>query len=400
VLNSGWITFSDTVWGIKELLGGFWDQLSSRDITAEVVTLVEELVGGLPVLFTNLGRTALFLGLKACGLGNGDKIILPTVVCPTVIRTILRAGCEPVLADVGGDLHITVDHAERAFRKGVKAILVPHLYGQSAEIEDLERWAQSRSVLLIDDAAQALGVRRNGRCLGSFGAFGIVSFGPFKNIGVIRGGALATESRELMARARAMSADFPDESGMDVYRRAISGFLKIKMRGSYLQYWVNRKSFQKKVSGHENQRTCELPVSRGDQPYRLSRLDTRLILGALRKMERSLSLRSAGIKALHEVVSKVHGITLITSLESPAVKVILRLDGTTEAGKAVRALRSNKLETERIYKPLHLIPKYKCFGHQEMPGAEAAWRRMVLIPNSVKRDPETLRRIRSALHAL
>lgn len=150
------------------------------------------------------GMDALEIGLRALGIGPGDEVITTPMTAFATVLAILRAGAVPVLADID-PLTGILDPASVAtcITPRTKAVMVVHLYGQSAPLDRFLDLAQSHGIALVEDCAQAHGAHWNGRACGSWGAFAGWSFYPTKNLGAIGdGGALTTESQELADKAR------------------------------------------------------------------------------------------------------------------------------------------------------------------------------------------------------
>lgn len=150
------------------------------------------------------GTDALFLGLRALGVGPGDGVLLPANTFIATALAVSYAGAAPVLADVD-PLSCTLDvaKARRNLPAGLKAVLPVHLYGQPADMEAVLDLAREKGLLVIEDAAQAHGAaHRNGRC-GTFGAAAGFSFYPGKNLGAYGdGGAVCTDDDALTDKLR------------------------------------------------------------------------------------------------------------------------------------------------------------------------------------------------------
>ncbi len=137
------------------------------------------------------GTEALYLSLKAAGVGEGDEIITQANSFISSALAISFAGGKPVFVDI--DDHYTMDPnllellLKRRMGKGgwkrVKAILPVHLYGQPADMHSIMEIANRYDLLVIEDACQAHGARDGKKRAGSFGAFGCFSFYPTKNLG-------------------------------------------------------------------------------------------------------------------------------------------------------------------------------------------------------------------------
>jgi dTDP-4-amino-4,6-dideoxygalactose transaminase len=150
------------------------------------------------------GTDALFLSLRALGIGAGDKVLVPANTFIATALAVSYAGATPVLCDVD-PISCTMDVA--AARKNLparlKAIMPVHLYGQPANIEAVLDLAQAKELMVIEDAAQAHGaVHKKGRC-GTFGRAAGFSFYPGKNLGAYGdGGAVCTDDDALADQLR------------------------------------------------------------------------------------------------------------------------------------------------------------------------------------------------------
>jgi len=149
------------------------------------------------------GTDALILALKALGIGPGDEVITPPNSWISSASSIALVGARPVFADVRDDFTVDPARVEAAVTPRTKAILPVHLTGRCAEMEALCAIAQRHGLAIIEDAAQAVGARRNGRAAGSFGAVGCFSLHPLKNLnGMGDGGMVVTNDEALAGRVR------------------------------------------------------------------------------------------------------------------------------------------------------------------------------------------------------
>jgi dTDP-4-amino-4,6-dideoxygalactose transaminase len=146
----------------------------------ELRSLLTETLGVADVVLCSSGSFALELALRACGVRDGDEVIVPTFCCTTVIPPILALGAFPVLADSGDNLNITVEAIEAVLSERTKAVIVPHLFGNPVDMAPILGLVRDRNIRLIDDAAQALGATIAGQPVGSFGDVGVLSFGSEK----------------------------------------------------------------------------------------------------------------------------------------------------------------------------------------------------------------------------
>lgn len=111
-----------------------------------------------------------------------NEVIVPAYVCPSVPQTVRSAGLRVRCVPVGDDLNLTLDGVRNAIGPDTLAVIAPHMYGCPAPIGKLEVLCREAGVYLIDDAAQTVGERLEGRLLGTFGDVGVISFAQSKAI--------------------------------------------------------------------------------------------------------------------------------------------------------------------------------------------------------------------------
>ena len=148
------------------------------------------------------GTDALHLGLRALELAPGDEVIVPSLTAVATVAAIEMAGAVPVLADVEPRFH-TLAPAAVAPLVGprTRAIVAVHLYGQPADVESLAALSARHGLALVEDCAQAHGVRLGGTRVGTRGHFAAFSFYPTKNLGALGdAGMLLTDDAGLAAR--------------------------------------------------------------------------------------------------------------------------------------------------------------------------------------------------------
>lgn len=145
------------------------------------------------------GTDALELALRALGINKGDKVITVANAGFYSSTAIYALGAEPVYADVEAtSLTMCPRSLLKALDTKPKAIIVTHLYGQLANMNELEAMATLAGVPLIEDCAQAHGAYRDNKFAGSYGALACFSFYPTKNLGALGdGGAVVTNSPDL-----------------------------------------------------------------------------------------------------------------------------------------------------------------------------------------------------------
>lgn len=139
------------------------------------------------------GSDALLLAMMACGVGPGDEVLLPSFTFFATASAVTRLGAKPVFVDIDPATY-SIDPAQLAARitPASKAVVPVHLYGQCADMEQIDTVARAHQLVVIEDAAQAIGAEFAGRRAGSWGDMGCFSFYPTKNLGGMGDGGMLT----------------------------------------------------------------------------------------------------------------------------------------------------------------------------------------------------------------
>lgn len=146
------------------------------------------------------GTDAVLAALMAINIGPGDEVITPTYSFFATAGCVARLGGTPVLVDVDEDtFNINPAAAVAAITPRTKAIIPVHLFGQSAELSPLVDAAAKHGLVIIEDAAQAIGCTYRDRPVGNWGAIGCFSFFPSKNLGGFGDGGLVTSTSDELA---------------------------------------------------------------------------------------------------------------------------------------------------------------------------------------------------------
>lgn len=188
-----WITNADTHAVENVLCDGM---LAQGELSARLERALANWVGAHGAVAVGSGSAAIFLALKAFGIGPGDEVILPTYVCVSVLEAVISVGAKPVLTDVGHNWVITRSDVEQHFNVRTRAVIVPHMYGFFADVASFRKFG----VPLIEDCAQALDRDRARQIEGDVAIF---SFHPTKCLTTGEGGMAASQSRQLIDSMRA-----------------------------------------------------------------------------------------------------------------------------------------------------------------------------------------------------
>lgn len=149
----------------------------------------------------NSGYHALAFSMLAAGLGPGDEVITVAHTFAATVSAIVHAGATPKLIDVGPDYNMDMDALERAITPRTRAVVPVHLNGRVCDMERLNSISKKYDLLVIEDAAQAIGSTFCKRKAGSFGLTGCFSFYPFKLLGGFGDGGAITTNDLKVARA-------------------------------------------------------------------------------------------------------------------------------------------------------------------------------------------------------
>jgi dTDP-4-amino-4,6-dideoxygalactose transaminase len=182
VLDSGWLTSGPKVRAFEEAL--------------------EAYIGGeVTVRAFNSGTSALEAALLAAGVGPGDEVIVPAMSFAATANVVVRVGAVPVFADV--ELHsrnLDVEAVRAALTPRTRALMPVHFAGLAVDLDPIDELAAQQGLLVVEDAAHAIGTRCGERRLGSRGNPVCFSFHPNKNMTTIEGGALASSDRQYVRR--------------------------------------------------------------------------------------------------------------------------------------------------------------------------------------------------------
>ena len=222
----------------------------------------------------NSGTSALHLALLAAGVGPGDEVITTPFTFVATVAAVGYAGATPVFVDID-PCSYTIDagQIEAAITPKTKAILPVHLYGQAADMDPILDIARRRSLVVIEDAAQAHGAEYKGRRTGGMGDLGCFSFYPGKNLGAYgEGGAVVTNNPQYANTIR-MLRDwgqsrkyYHDLRGFNYRMEGMQGaILRVKLQ--HLEAWTEARRahariYSAQLAGAGIGTPCEMPYAR------------------------------------------------------------------------------------------------------------------------------------------
>ena len=199
--------------GIKNNISFFNPWITKEDKKAVMDALDNSLLTDGPILrefenkfakFTNAkyaigvsnATSALFLSLKALGIGKGDEIIIPDITFVATANAVLQTGATPIFADVEkNSMNISIKSIIKNITSKTKGIIPVHFAGRVCDMKNISKIAKKNNIVVIEDCAHAIGARLNKKHVGTFGNVGCFSFYPTKNITTIEGGMIITNSK-------------------------------------------------------------------------------------------------------------------------------------------------------------------------------------------------------------
>lgn len=221
------------------------------------------------------GLDALFLLLKAYGIGTGDEVIVPSNTYIATALAVSHVGATPVFVEPVKELYlIDSSRIREKITPRTKAIMPVHLYGQCCDMDEINAIAKEYGLVVIEDVAQAHGARYKGKLAGNLGDAGAFSFYPGKNLGAMGdAGAVVTDNKEIAEKVRAL-ANYGSErkyhnmyaghnSRLDELQAAILR-VKLKELDRWNQY--RKKIAQRYLDGIQNNR-ISLPVVGQDSDH-------------------------------------------------------------------------------------------------------------------------------------
>ena len=182
--------------------------LTEFDKTRELETMIAGYVGSKHCFMTPNATLALYAMLMVCDIGPGDEVIIPDFTMVATANAVRMTGATVRFVDVKADTWcMDLDKAWKIINSKTRAILPVHINGRSIHMVAATALAQSNDIVLLEDAAQALGSTWNGKHLGTFGLMGAYSFSSQKIVSTGNGGCVVTDDDDIAERLR-MFRDF------------------------------------------------------------------------------------------------------------------------------------------------------------------------------------------------
>jgi len=193
---------------------------------AEFEKLFSEFVDCKHVVLTSSGTSALYVLLKAYGLGRGDGVAVPAYVCEKVVRLIIDMGYSVKFVDVEKDTYnLSVEDLNNKIDRNTKAVIAVHMFGNPCKMKEILEISHDRNAVVIEDSAQCICAEYHGRKVGSLGDSAFFSFGEGKPITTIVGGAITTNDEMLANTARSIVNKFGKNNVYKILSKLILYYL-------------------------------------------------------------------------------------------------------------------------------------------------------------------------------
>ena len=181
-----------------------------RYVLGEEVSYLEQefadYIGTAAAIGVANGTDAIELSLRALDIGVSDEVITVSHTAVATVAAVEAVGASPVLVDVESQFYtLNPSQLEEVTTSKTKAVIVVHLYGQAANMDEIKSFCAKRNLFLIEDASQAHGAKYNEKRLGSIGDIGCFSLDNNKLLAAGEGGVLVTDNRKLFERALLLS---------------------------------------------------------------------------------------------------------------------------------------------------------------------------------------------------
>ncbi|MGG1419908.1 DegT/DnrJ/EryC1/StrS family aminotransferase [Bacillus subtilis] len=216
-------------------------------------------VGAKHAVAVNSCTAALFLALKAKGIGPGDEVITSPLTFSSTANTIIHTGATPVFADIDENtLNIDPVKLEAAVTPRTKAVVPVHFGGQSCDMDAILAIAQNHGLFVLEDAAHAVYTTYKQRMIGSIGDATAFSFYATKNLATGEGGMLTTDDEELADKIRVLSLHGMSKAAWNRYSSNGSWYYEVESPG----YKMNMFDLQAALGLHQLKRLDDMQKRR------------------------------------------------------------------------------------------------------------------------------------------
>lgn len=335
----------DTNWiaPLGENVNGFERELAAK-------------IGSTAAAALSSGTAAIHLALKAAGVGEGDVVFCPTLTFSATANPIIYQNAIPVFIDSDYETwNMSPKALEEAFEKypEVKAVIVVHLYGLSADMDKIMEICKKHNVAVIEDAAESLGTYYKGQHTGTFGDYGIFSFNGNKIITTSGGGMLVSDNEERIAKAR---------------------------------FWATQSRDQARHYQHS-----ELGFN-----YRMSNVVAGIGRGQLKVLDQRVAKKKYIFDFYKRELGELEGVQFMPVNDWDQPNFWLSSMTVIDKVKPVDimdALERENIESRPIWKPMHMQPFFEKYDFIGTKISEKLFENGVCLPSDTKITDENLQRI-------
>ncbi|MDR4168525.1 DegT/DnrJ/EryC1/StrS family aminotransferase [Bacillus nitratireducens] len=335
----------DTNWiaPLGENVNGFERELATK-------------VGSKAAAALSSGTAAIHLALKAAGVGEEDVVFCQTLTFSATANPIIYQNATPVFIDSDYETWNMCPKAlEEAFKKypDVKAVIVVHLYGLSADMDKIVELCKKYDVALIEDAAESLGTYYKGKHTGIFGDYGIFSFNGNKIITTSGGGMLVSDNEERISKAR---------------------------------FWATQSRDQARHYQHS-----ELGFN-----YRMSNVVAGIGRGQLKVLDQRVQKKRYIFDFYKRELGNLEGIEFMPSNEWNEPNYWLSsmtLNGNIRPIDVMEALEKENIESRPVWKPMHMQPFFEKYDFIGTDVSEKLFENGICLPSDTKMTEADLERV-------
>lgn len=306
-----------------------------------------EYVGQKHAVAFNNGTSALHALMLAYDIGPGDEVIVPSFSFISTANAPLFTGAKPVFADIEPDYFgLDPEKVKERITDNTKAIIPVHYGGHSCHIDALKDIAEDNNILLLEDAAEALGSKLNGKMVGTFGDAAMFSFCQNKVITTGEGGAILTEDQELAQKLQLLRSH--GRASADYFSGAASDYVSI---------------------GYN---------------LRMPTMSAALGISQLNKIEKIISMRRELAKVYGNRLLPINGISPPKELDSSRhifqLYTAILEDGSKRDGLK-KHLAKNNVASKVYFDPIHLSKFFRPnYGNEELPVTQDIASRVLTLP--------------------
>ncbi|HDR8146185.1 MULTISPECIES: DegT/DnrJ/EryC1/StrS family aminotransferase [Bacillus cereus group] len=302
------------------------------------------------------GTAAIHMALKAAGVGEGDVVFCQTLTFSATANPIIYQNAIPVFVDSDYETWNMCPKAlEEAFKKypNVKAVIVVHLYGLSADMDKIVELCKKYDVTLIEDAAESLGTYYKGKHTGSFGDYGIFSFNGNKIITTSGGGMLVSNDEERVSKVR---------------------------------FWATQSRDQARHYQHS-----ELGFN-----YRMSNVVAGIGRGQLKVLDQRVQKKRYIFDFYKRELGNLEGIEFMPSNEWNEPNYWLSsmtLNGKIRPIDVMEALEKENIESRPVWKPMHMQPFFEKYDFVGTDVSEKLFENGICLPSDTKMTEADLEKV-------